>query len=146
MTLPYVPGRSYAGKVTKVYPALDPMTRTAQVRIEFANPDGTLRLDMYAEVRLVGDLGERLSVPNDAVMETGTRSIVYVDEGGGRFSPRAIETGLRLPDRVEVLSGLDAGERVLAQGNFFVDSESKLRAGLEAASKKANSQPAGHQH
>lgn len=147
MSLAYLPGRSYAGRVTKVYPTLDPMTRTAKVRVEFPNPDGTLKPDMYAEVRLVADLGERLSVPNEAVMETGVRSVVYVDEGDGVFSPRAIETGLRLPDRVEVLSGIAEGERVLAQGNFFVDSESKLRAGLEAATKSGTAAPpAEHRH
>lgn len=141
MTLPYLPGRSFAGKVTMIYPTLDPMTRTAKVRVEFANPDGTLKPEMYTEVRLVADLGERLAIPNEAVMDTGKRSVVFVDEGEGVFSPREILTGLRLPDRIEVLSGLTAGERVLAQGNFFVDSESKLRAGLEAAAKTGTSAP-----
>jgi Cu(I)/Ag(I) efflux system membrane fusion protein len=134
MTLPYVPGREFRGRVAKVYPTLDPATRTAQVRVEFANPGGELRPDMYAEVRLAADLGERLAVPTETVMETGTRSVVFVDEGEGVFVPREIRVGLRLPGRVEVLSGLVAGERVLAQGNFFVDSESKLRAALEAQS------------
>lgn len=133
MTLAYLPGREFRGRVTKVYPTLDATTRTARVRVEFPNGDAALKPDMYAEVRLVADLGERLSVPNEAVMETGARSVVFVDEGSGIFSPREISTGLRLPDRVEVLTGLERGERVLAQGNFFVDSESRLRAGLEAA-------------
>lgn len=136
MTLPYLPGREHQGKVTKVYPTLDPATRTATVRIEFANSGGTLKPEMYAEVRLVADLGERLAVPTGAVMETGTRSVVFVDEGEGVFTPREVAVGLRLPDRVEVLSGLERGERVLAEGNFFVDSESKLRAGLEGAAKR----------
>lgn len=147
MTLSYLPGREYRGKVTKVYPALDPATRTARVRVEFANPDGTLKPDMFAEVRLVADLGERLAVPTGAVMETGTRSVVFVDEGEGVFAPREISVGLRLPDRVEILSGLESGERVLAEGNFFVDSESKLRAGLEAAAKSgAAPPPSAHEH
>jgi Cu(I)/Ag(I) efflux system membrane fusion protein len=102
---------------------------------------------MYAEVRLVSDLGERLAVPVEAVMETGTRGIVFVDEGEGVFAPREIEIGLRLPDKVEILSGLAEGERVLATGNFFVDSESKLRAALEGAARSgAAPPPAGHQH
>jgi Cu(I)/Ag(I) efflux system membrane fusion protein len=136
MTLPYLPGREHRGKVAKVYPTLDSATRTATVRIEFTNPDGSLKPEMYAEVRLVADLGERLAVPTGAVMETGTRSVVFVDEGDGVFTPREIAVGLRLPDRVEVLSGLERGERVLAEGNFFVDSESRLRAGLEAAAER----------
>jgi Cu(I)/Ag(I) efflux system membrane fusion protein len=137
LTLPYLPGREFHGTVTQVYPTLDPATRAAQVRVEVANPEGTLRPGMFAEALLVADLGERLSVPTEAVMETGTRSVVYVDEGDGVFSPRVIEIGSRLAGRVEVLAGLAAGERVLAQGNFFVDSESKLHAGLEAAAQSA---------
>lgn len=147
MTLAYVPGREFRGTVTKVYPTLDPTTRTAKVRTEFPNADGALKPDMYAEVRLVSDLGERLAVPGEAVMETGTRDIVFVDEGDGVFTPREVEIGLRLPDKVEILAGLEEGERVLATGNFFVDSESKLRAALEGAARTGSAPPpAGHQH
>ena len=135
MALSYVPGRSFEGRVTLVYPTLDAATRTAQVRLEFPNPSGELKPDMYAEVGLEADLGERLGVPASAVIETGARSVVFVDGGEGFFEPREITIGLRLPDTYEVLSGLREGEMVLTSGNFFVDSESKLKSALEAAAE-----------
>jgi len=132
MTLSYVPGKTFEGRVSLVYPLLDPATRTVQVRLEFANPAMEMRPDMYAEVELQADLGERLSVPASAVIETGTRAVVFVDRDDGVFEPREIGVGLRLAETYEVLSGLQEGERVLTSGNFFVDSESKLKAALAA--------------
>jgi RND family efflux transporter MFP subunit len=133
MTLSYLPGRSFEGKVTLVYPMLDAATRTAQVRLEFANPRLELKPEMYAEVGIRSDLGERLSVPETAVISSGTRNIVFVAQGEGFFEPRSVRVGVRLPERVEILEGLAEGEMVLTSGNFFVDSESKLKAALEAA-------------
>src|SRR5438093_9605660 len=130
MSLSYVPGVSFEGRVSKIYPVLDAATRTAQVRLEFPNPGLVLKPEMYAEVQLVADLGKRLAVPDTAVMETGTRSIVFVDRGEGFFEPREVSIGLRLPDRYEVLGGLREGEKVLTSGNFFIDSESRLKAAL----------------
>ncbi|PYT06155.1 MAG: efflux RND transporter periplasmic adaptor subunit [Acidobacteria bacterium] len=130
MSLSYVPGVSFEGRVSKIYPVLDAATRTAQVRLEFPNPGLVLKPEMYAEVQLVADLGKRLAVPDTAVMETGTRSIVFVDRGEGFFEPREISIGLRLPDRYEVLGGLREGEKVLTAGHFFIDSESRLKAAL----------------
>jgi RND family efflux transporter MFP subunit len=132
MTLSYLPGRTFEGRVSLVYPTLDPATRTVQVRLEFANPDGELKPDMYAEVELLADLGERLALPTSALLETGTRRVVFVDRGEGLFEPREVEIGLRLPDLAEILRGVADGERVLTSGNFFVDSESKLQAALQA--------------
>jgi membrane fusion protein, copper/silver efflux system len=132
MTLSYLPGKTFEGRVSLVYPMLDPATRTVQVRLEFANPAMELRPDMYAEVELQADLGERLSVPASAVIETGTRAVVFVDRADGAFEPRDVGIGLRLEQTYEVLSGLQEGERVLTSGNFFVDSESKLEAALAA--------------
>jgi Cu(I)/Ag(I) efflux system membrane fusion protein len=129
-TLSYLPGREFGGRVSLVYPMLDAATRTAQVRIEVANPAMELRPDMYAEVELQADLGERLSIPPSAVIETGTRAIVFVDRADGALEPREIGVGLRLADAYEVLSGLEEGERIVTSGNFLVDSESKLRAAL----------------
>jgi Cu(I)/Ag(I) efflux system membrane fusion protein len=132
MSLAYLPGRVFEGKVEKVYPTLDATTRAAQVRVAFPNADGALKPGMFAEVVLEADLGERLRVPTDAVVDTGTRKVVFVEREPGLFEPRTITTGLELPDAVEVVSGLEAGEKVLAAGTFFVDSESKLRAALQA--------------
>jgi len=144
MTLSYVPGKTFEGRVSLVYPLLDPATRTVQVRLEFANPAMELRPDMYAEVELQADLGERLSVPASAVIETGTRAVVFVDRADGVFEPREIGVGLRLAETYEVLTGLQEGERILTSGNFFVDSESKLKAAL-AAMAEGSSSPA-HVH
>jgi membrane fusion protein, copper/silver efflux system len=131
-TLTYLPGKTFDGRVAFVHPVLDPATRTAEVRIELRNAGLELKPDMYAEVTLVADLGERTSVPAGAVMETGARSIAFVDRGDGYFEPRDVRIGLRLADSYEVLLGLKPGERVLTSANFFVDSESKLRAALAA--------------
>jgi len=160
MTLSYLPGRSFEGRIALVYPTLDATTRTVLVRVEFANPDLQLKPDMYAEVELESDLGERLSVPETAVMETGERSVVFVDRGEGRFDPREVHVGLRLPDRYEILDGLAEGERVITSANFYVDSESKLKAALAQAAERPapgggeattpaaspETPPAGHPH
>jgi Cu(I)/Ag(I) efflux system membrane fusion protein len=135
MTLSYAPGRSFEGRVTFVYPVLDPATRTIQVRLEFDNSDAALKPDMFAEVVLEADLGERLAVPDSAVMQTGTRDVVFVDKGDGVFEPREIQIGLRLPDLYEVRGGLSKGERVLTSANFYVDSESRLKAALAATAE-----------
>lgn len=144
MTLTYLPGKSCEGRVTLIYPMLDAATRTVRLRLEFANPDLTLKPEMYTDVLLSGDLGERLAVPSSAVIETGTRSIVFVDRGEGLFEPREVEIGLRLPNLYEARSGLAAGESVLTSGTFLVDSESKLKAALSAMGE--STPPPGHQH
>jgi RND family efflux transporter MFP subunit len=145
MTLSYLPGETFEGRVSLVYPVLDPATRTAQVRIEFENGDLALKPDMYAQVTLVANLGERTAVPASAVMDTGNRSIVFVDKGRGYFEPREVRIGLRLPDTYEVLGGLEPDESVLTSANFFVDSESKLKAALAAMASDSPA-PATSQH
>ena len=142
MRLSYLPGTEFAGRVGLVYPTLEAATRTVQVRVEFDNPDRTLKPDMYAEVELVSALGERLSVPETAILQTGDRDVAFVDTGDGVFEPRQVRIGIRLPDRYEVLSGLAEGERVLASANFFVDSESRLKAAFSAATEGGTVPPA----
>jgi len=145
--LAYLPDRTFEGHVSLVYPVLDAATRTAQVRIEVPNLALELKPDMYAEVTLSADLGERTAVPASAVMDTGTRSIAFVDKGDGYFEPRDLKIGLRLPDSYEVLDGLKPGEKVLTSANFFVDSESKLKAALAAmAGNPATPEPQQHKH
>jgi Cu(I)/Ag(I) efflux system membrane fusion protein len=133
MTLSYVPGRAFDGRVALIYPVLEERTRTAQVRLEFANTNLDLRPGMYADVEIRSDLGEHLAVPEGAVLSSGTRHIVFVEKGEGAFEPREIRIGLRLPDAVQVLEGLHEGETVVSSGTFFVDSESRLKAALEDA-------------
>jgi Cu(I)/Ag(I) efflux system membrane fusion protein len=98
---------------------------------------------MYGDVLLEADLGERLSVPAEAVIETGTRSLVFVDRGEGLFEPRAVRIGLRAEETYEVLEGLAEGETVVVSGNFLVDSESRLKAALAALPQGPAVAPAG---
>jgi RND family efflux transporter MFP subunit len=133
MTLASSPGKTFQGKVSLIYPVLDESTRTVQVRVEFANPDMELKPDMFVQVALQGNLGDRLAVPGSAVLSSGTRNIVFVAQGEGYFEPREVRIGLRLPDTMEILAGVSEGERVVISGNFLIDSESRLKAALEAA-------------
>jgi RND family efflux transporter MFP subunit len=141
VTLSYLPGRVYEGHVALVYPTLEASTRTAKLRLEFANPDLALKPEMFADVQLESDLGERLAVPDSAVLASGTRNIVFVAHADGLFEPREVRLGVRLPDRVEVLDGLIAGETVVTSGNFLIDSESKLQAALQESAAPRAPQP-----
>ncbi len=131
VTLPYAPGRSWEGSVGYVYPGLSGETRAARVRIELANPELELRPDMYANVELRTPRGLRTLVPESAVLYAGERSFVFLDLDGGRFRPQRVEVGMRSGDRVEILSGLETGQRIVTSGTFLIASESRLRAALE---------------
>lgn len=125
------PDREFSGTVAYLYPGLDPMTRRGRVRIEVPNPDGTLKLDAYAEVRIEMPLGERLAVPVDAVIYAGESHVAFVDLGEGRLEPRRLKVGARTPEYIEVLEGLKEGERVVTSANFLIAAESKLKSGIE---------------
>lgn len=131
ITLPYVPGRTFEGEVAFIYPYLEGDTRTGRVRIELPNPDLELKPDMYANVTIERDLGERLTVPDEAVLYAGERSFVFIDLGDGRLQPHEIETGVTTEDRTEILSGLQPGSRVVTSGNFLVAAEARLKLALE---------------
>jgi Cu(I)/Ag(I) efflux system membrane fusion protein len=131
VTLPYVPGKTFRGRVGFVYPYLDGDSRTGRVRVELANPDGLLKPDMYANVELATEQGDRLVVPESAVLHAGKRSFVFVDLGEGRLKPQRVETGLEQGEWVEVLSGVSEGDTVVASGNFLIAAESRLRAAIE---------------
>jgi Cu(I)/Ag(I) efflux system membrane fusion protein len=128
VSLDYAPGEVREGKVTFVYPYLDPLTRTGRVRIALANRGFALKPDMYATVLLQVPLGERVQVPTAAIIVTGTRRIVFVDGGRGRLRPVEITTGAENADLTEVQSGLAPGDLVVTSGNFLVASESRLRS------------------
>jgi RND family efflux transporter MFP subunit len=132
MQLDYLPGKTYAGRVSYVYPTLDPKTRTVKVRLEFPNPGFGLKPDMYANVELKADYGTQTIVPAEAVLDSGTRQIVFLAKPDGHFEPREIRVGPRLDDRYIVLSGLKPGETIVTSGNFLVDSESQLQAALSS--------------
>jgi membrane fusion protein, copper/silver efflux system len=127
LTLSYLPGRVFHGKVSYILPQVDPNTRTLKVRIEFPNPGFALKPDMYGEVELKTGGGRRLVVPQSAVLQSGDGATVYLDLGDGRFEPRAVKTGAQAGGRIEILSGLKEGDRIVTSGNFLMDSESRLR-------------------
>jgi membrane fusion protein, copper/silver efflux system len=133
----YYPGETFTGKAIYIYPYLDAQTRTAKVRYEFPNPHGKLKPEMFADVEITVRLGDKLAVPEGAVIDTGVRKVVIVDRGSGYFEPREVRLGARAGDVFEVLSGLQAGERVVTSANFLIDSESKLKEAVGGM---------GHQH
>lgn len=131
VTLPYTPEVVYEATIAFVYPYLDNSSRTVRVRLELPNEDGALRPDMYANVALSIPYGERIVVPEEAVVRGGESSVVFVDLGHGRLKPRAVTLGRKTEQGLIVASGLEAGEIVVTSGNFLVASESKLRTGLD---------------
>ncbi len=128
VTVPYLPGRKGIARVSFVYPYVDPDTRTGTVRAVVDNAELALLPNMYANLTLAVSLGRVLAVPVSAVIYTGLRRIVFVDEGEGRLVPREIEVGVRTGDDYVVQSGLREGEIVVTSGNFLVASESRLRS------------------
>ncbi|GAB4472596.1 MAG: hypothetical protein OHK0044_16340 [Burkholderiaceae bacterium] len=124
------PAQRFGGRVTYVYPTLKPQTRSAQVRIELPNPGGRLKPAMYAQVEIAAGGGTVLAVPNSAVIDSGTRRIVLVDRGAGRFESREVQLGGRGDEYVAVLDGVKEGERVVVAANFLIDAESNLKAAL----------------
>lgn len=121
-----IPGRPYTGRVTFVYPTLGEQTRTVRARITVANPGRLLKPGMYATVRLKTSAQSALSVPRSAVMKTGTRSLVFVDMGAGRLMPHTVMLGRAGSDYIEILSGVQKGQRVVTSAQFLIDSESNL--------------------
>ena len=132
LSFPYWPGKSFAGAVSFLPPGLNPEMHTLKARLSVPNPDGLLKLGMYADADLVLSLGERTAIPESAVMQTGTHSYVFRDDGNGKLTPVTVRLGTRADGFYEVLSGLAAGDRVVASANFLVDSESSIRAAIEA--------------
>jgi RND family efflux transporter MFP subunit len=128
VTLSYLPGRGYRGKVAYIYPQLDSTTRTLKARIEVPNPGFTLKPDMYANVELKIDYGRSVVVPEDAVMDSGAEQTVFVAHDGGYFEPRRVTLGAKVDNDYIVLGGLKAGESVVTSANFLIDSESKLKS------------------
>jgi Cu(I)/Ag(I) efflux system membrane fusion protein len=143
------PGRRFPGAVSFISPMLQADTRTAQIRVDLRNPHGLLKPGMYGSVEVsAGSSTERLSVPDSAVLDTGTRQLVLVDRGGGQFEPRTVELGMQGDGYVEILSGITQGEAIVVNGNFLIDAESNLRAAVggsahahAGASKSVDSAP-----
>jgi len=130
-TLVSNPGVTFSGKVSFIDPVLQADSRSVQVRIELPNPQGRLKPAMYASVELEAGPGElRLAVPNSAILDSGTRQLVLIDRGGGKFEPRAVHPGARADGYTEILAGVAEHDVVVVNGNFLIDSESNLRSAL----------------
>ncbi len=133
ITLNALPGRTFDGKVTFVYPEVSMTTRTAKVRIELANPDGVLLPGMFASIEVASPPSEPvMTVPDSALIDSGSRQVVLVVRGEGRFEPRAVTAGRRANGLVAILSGLDGTEEVVTSATFLIDAESNLRAALQS--------------
>jgi Cu(I)/Ag(I) efflux system membrane fusion protein len=143
------PAKGFTGTVAYVYPTLNAETRTIPVRVELANPGGLLKPAMYANVDLaVGGAQKVLTVPTSAVIDSGTRQIVLLQKGAGRFAPREVRLGQRSDEYVEVREGLAEGDAVVVAANFLIDAESNLKAalsGLTAAPAQAAKGSVSHQ-
>jgi Cu(I)/Ag(I) efflux system membrane fusion protein/cobalt-zinc-cadmium efflux system membrane fusion protein len=156
MTLTYLPGQTFHGRVQYIYPYLSGATRTARVRLDFPNPSLRLKPDMFAQVEIKAPLGQATPViPSEAVLDTGEKQHVFISLGEGRFEPREVKLGLQDNDnRRQVLSGLKGGEEVVTSAQFLLDSESRFREAIalmlgDKDGKKKESAPAampGHQH
>lgn len=125
-----VADEKFEGTISAIEPVLDAMTRSVNVRAKVQNRDGKLKPQMFANVEIAVELGENLTIPEDAILDSGTRKIAFVDIGDGYFAPREVKTGASAEGRYVVLDGLKEGEPVVVRGNFLIDSESKLKAAL----------------
>jgi hypothetical protein len=121
---------TFDSQVESIDPMIDYMTRTGRVRLRIPNSQGNLRADMFVRLTLHAHGEEMLAIPNNAVLDTGTRQMTFVDKGEGRFEPREIKLGKRGSDYSEVLSGVSQGDKVVTNANFLLDSESRLKAAV----------------
>lgn len=129
--LPYMPDKTWEGMVEYVYPSIDLKTRSLKVRLRFDNPDEQLKPNMYANVNLFAKPKRKvLSIPREALIRTGNEQRVIVDVGDGKFMPMKVRVGMETDTRVEILSGLAEGDRVVTSSQFLIDSESSMRASL----------------
>jgi Cu(I)/Ag(I) efflux system membrane fusion protein len=138
-----LPGRAFEGPVQFVYPTVSNETRTLKVRIALDNRDGSLRPGMYGRVRITGQAAPALSVPAEAVVNTGEHTYVFLAHEGGHFEPRMVWTGLSGGDRMQILKGLAEGDTVVASASFLIDSESRLKAAIAGMGAQPTT---GHQH
>lgn len=132
VTLPYAPGESFKGRVAYIYPYLDEKTRTVKVRLEHPNPGYKLKPEMYvnAEIKIPG--GRQLSIPEESVLDSGTRKIVFLDKGDGHFEAKEVKLGPKMEGFYQVTSGLKEGEKIAGSSAFLLDSESRLSEAMGA--------------
>jgi Cu(I)/Ag(I) efflux system membrane fusion protein len=136
-----VPGRAFKGTVEYVYPILDSQSRTLRARLSFDNADGSLKPGMYADVSIAGGSGTAVTlVPTEAVIRTGTRSVILISEAPGRYRPVEVHIGSERGEQTEIIDGLQPGQEVVVSGQFLIDSEASL---LGAYNRMADDSPAG---
>lgn len=140
-----LPSRTFDAKVEFVYPTVSSETRTLKLRLAIDNRDGALRPGMFGRVELQGAGQPSLSVPGEAVVNTGEHRYVFIARAGGHFEPRLVETGLQDGDQIQILRGLAAGDTVVSSASFLIDSESRLKAAIAGMGSGAAAPP-GHQH
>ncbi len=131
------PGKEFNGKITAIDPVFDSMTRSVRARIKADNKGALLKPEMYVDVQFHSDLGDLLSVPKEAILDSGLRKIVFLIKDNGHFQPVEVKAGVSTEEYVQVLEGLKEGDTVVVSGNFLIDAESKLKAAFEGT---------GHQH
>jgi RND family efflux transporter MFP subunit len=128
ITVDSYPGRSFSARTESILPQVDLTTRTVRVRLEMPNPGTRLKPGMFVNAAFKVNLGKQLVVPASAVFQSGTRQLVFLDRGAGRFEPKEVVTGLRAGDDVAIVKGLTANQRIVTSANFLIDSESQLQA------------------
>ncbi len=128
VTVDSYPGETFTGRIESILPQVDLATRTVRVRLTMANHGMKLKPGMFVNVELKSPLGRQLTVPASAVFQTGTRAVVFLDQGGGYFNPQEVVLGPRAGDEYVVLKGLKARQKIVTSANFLIDSESQLEA------------------
>lgn len=123
------PGKPFVGRISFIYPFLDPKTRTVKARVEMRNPGMKLKPDMFVNAIIKVPLASEIVVPVTAVMDSGTRQTVWVESSPGIFEPRNVQVGQRTDDKIQILSGIKAGDNVAVSGSYLIDSESQLKGG-----------------
>ncbi len=148
-TTPAYPSEKFYGVIRFIEPVLNPQTRSTKARIEFDNPEGKLKLEMFADLEIKVSLGKHLAIPETALIDTGTRKVVYLDLGNGRYKMQEVKTGFEADVYVQVLSGIKEGDMVVTDGNFMLDSQSTLTGGqslLYGAAEEIKEKPKQPEH
>ena len=129
--LAFLPGRTWEGKVEYIYPSLDPVTRTLKARLRFPNLDEALKPNMYANVKIYGrPKNDIIVIPIEALIRTGREERVIISSGEGRFESRMVRAGIESGEWVEIIEGVEPGEKLVVSGQFLIDSEASLKASM----------------
>ena len=134
ISLSYIPDEVFDGVISYIYPYLNESTRTNRIRVEVKNREFKLKPDMYANIELKVDLGEKLAIPSEAVLDTGEHRYVFLDKGDGYFEPVEVKLGTYADEYYEVIDGLTEGNKIVSSATFLIDSESSIRAAIEQIS------------